>query len=114
MSINYKNLKNDIMREYQVLVVNNITEITQNEYEQLGNRGRNLQIYDLSTNLCESLKYYYGNYGLKSIVIILNNQAPTDSYDYSLWTTYNFYNAVVLGKSHQTFTFDEMERSTEK
>ena len=103
--MNYKNLKNDIMREYPVLVVNNITEITAREYQQLMTLPHhNLQVYDLSTNLCEcvttnSLRYYHGNYDFKSILIILDSQAPNDPYQSSIWATYNFYNALIKGNS---------------
>jgi len=64
-----------------------------------------------------SLRYYHGNYDFKSILIILDSQAPNDPYQSSIWATYNFYNALIKGNSddcHRTITFDEMEESTQK
>ena len=102
--MDYTNLKNEIMREYPVLVIDKITEIGENEYLNIVENQNNLTVYDLSSNDSKENKYYYGSYGIKSVIIILNNKSPSDPYLYSLWTTYNFYLALV--KQHcETVTF---------
>ena len=87
------------MREYPILVVNQLKEVTADEYHAVVADG-NVRVYnftalpDLHVDTGQ-YRYYFAHYGLSSVAIQLDDLAPTDPYQYQLWLTYHCYWALV-------------------
>ena len=61
--------------------------------------------HDFSTST--NKKIYYGSYGMKNYIIIIDVMNCNNDYDEYLWRTFNFYN-IVVKNANKLVTLDEM------
>jgi hypothetical protein len=108
--MDYRYLRQQLMKTFQQLVIFDIKEVSFSEVELLMDKAL---IYDLTdkTKNDQPKKYYLGSYNYKPLIVILDDISTHDQYNDYLSTIYNLYGAIV--RNHKTtVTFDEMNIST--
>jgi mannosyltransferase OCH1-like enzyme len=105
--MDYRYIREQLMKSFHQLVAFEIREVSQNVC------GRNKVVYDLATKHKGEKVYYSGSYNNECVSVILPKLSSGDEYQDHLVRTFNLYNAIVR-KEKNMISYGKMEAMTKK
>ena len=113
--MDYQYLRQTLMHQYQQLVIFDLKEVPETQYQNYLSRSDRL-VYDLTPGQTLSRRYYMSHHNFKPLFVILDEQTlsqTSTAYSRYLTTIFNLYRAVVK-KTSQMITYEQMEHDAQQ